>query len=554
MHRLMLLFGLMILALSFAITLAIAAGSGLAATPHNGIETFSKVTVSNAGSYTLSAAGLNLTSATSSSFAISAPSVTINGSTVLQNTPISIVAAPGGTFAITYNWRAAPVAGQYSVFVDFIDSTGTVQFQDNQQPPVSPSQWSGTLSYTHTVTVPASVAIGTYKIVAGLQLSSGYLSMTPGPGVTAFGNGYQTGTLTIAPTCSITSFGAVGDGKKDNRTAIQNTFNYATTHHCIAFIPAGSFAYSGNITATGIAVQGTGAASILMPLSLTNQALTVQGSGGSVYNLAMVSTATTRLSTPWSGMIWVDNAQNYYVENVLINGSSSIGIESYMSHGGFILNNTVENTLADSITQIAASYDITVSGNRVVNSGDDGISNNSYIGEPGAVHDITVQGNTVLHNRWGRGLEVSGGNNITFTGNYVDNTDGYADMYAGSESQWKTQSTSNVTFSGNTLVDSGPNQGSALVYNSEPAGYAVTNITISGNQFVNPKLTPFQVTGTGSVSGVVVENNTDYSTGQFTNSSNPNATFTLTGNRILAPSAYTAPLVPAGGGCNFSGC
>jgi hypothetical protein len=55
-------------------------------------------------------------------------------------------------------------------------------------------------------------------------------------------------------------------------------------------------------------------------------------------------------------------------------------------------------------------------------------------------------------------------------------------------------------------------------------------------------------------SGVVVENNTDYSTGQFTNSSNPNATFTLTKNRILAPSAYTAPLVPAGGGCNFSGC
>ena len=72
----MLLFGLMILSLSFAITLAIAAGSGLAetiaATPHNGI---------------------------------SAPSATINGSTVLQNMPISIIAAPGGTFEITYNWQ-----------------------------------------------------------------------------------------------------------------------------------------------------------------------------------------------------------------------------------------------------------------------------------------------------------------------------------------------------------------------------------------------------------------------------------------------------------------
>jgi hypothetical protein len=48
-------------------------------------------------------------------------------------------------------------------------------------------------------------------------------------------------------------------------------------------------------------------------------------------------------------------------------------------------------------------------------------------------------------------------------------------------------------------------------------------------------------------SGVLVENNTDYSTGQFTNSPNPNATATETGNQVLAPSAYTTPLVPSTG-------
>ena len=396
--------------------------------------------VSTAGTgYTLSATSPNLTSATSTSFTISAPANGSNGTTVLQSTPLSISATPGGTFEITYNWQAVPVTGQYSVFVDFIDSTGTIQFEDNAPPPTSLSVWTGTVAYTHAVTVPSTVPVGTYKIVVGLHSTSGNLSLTAGTGVTSLGSGeYQTGTLTLAPTCSITSFGAVGDGVTDNATAIQKTFNYAATNNCIAFIPAGTFAYSGNITATSIAVAGTGAASILAPLSVTNEALTLSGSGGSVSNLVMVSTATARLSTPWSGMIWINNATNYYVENVLINNSSSVGIMSYNSNGGYILNNTIENTLADSITQIAGSYNITVSGNRILNAGDDGISNNSYVGEP-LVHDITVQGNTVLNNLSGRGIEVSGGSNITFSGNYVDNTDGYADVYIASETQWNTR-------------------------------------------------------------------------------------------------------------------
>ncbi len=541
------------------ITLSLIGGTGLGGTltvtPQNGIATFSNLTVSTAGTgYTLSATSPNLTSATSASFAISAPANGSNGTTVLPNTPLSISATPGGTFEITYNWQAVPVTGSYSVFVDFIDSTGTIQFEDNAPPPTSPSVWTGTVAYTHTVTVPSTVAVGTYKIVVGLHSTSGNLSLTAGAGVTSIGSGeYQTGTLVLAPTCSITSFGAVGDGVTDNAAAIQKTFNYAATNNCIAFIPAGTFAYSGNITATSIAVAGTGAASILAPLSVTNESLTLSGSGGSVSNLVMVSTATARLSTPWSGMIWINNATNYYVENVLIKNSSSVGIMSYNSNGGYILNNTIENTLADSITQTAGSYNITVSGNRILKAGDDGISNNSYVGEP-LVHDITVQGNTVLNNLSGRGVEVSGGSNITFSGNYVDNTDGYADVYIASENQWSTEGVSNITVSGNTLVDGGPNQGSVIVYNSEGSLYIITDVTVSGNQFVKPGFVAVQFTGNGSETGIVLENNTDYSAGAFSESANSLAISTETGNQVQAPSAYTTALSPAAGGCSFSGC
>jgi hypothetical protein len=541
------------------VTLSLIGGTGLqgilSASAQNGVATFSNLSVSTAGSgYTLSATSSNLTSATSTSFTISAASVVTNGTTVLPSAPGSISATPGGTFQITYNWQAVPVPSGYSVFVDFIDSSGTIQFQDNAQPSTSPTVWTGTVSYTHTVTVPSTAPVGTYKIVGGLNSTAGDLSLTAGTDVTAIATGeYQTGTLTLASTCSIAQFGAVGDGVTNNATAIQNTFNYAASHGCIALIPAGKFAYSGTLTATSIAVTGTGAASILAPLDVQNEALILSGTGGSISNLAMISTATSRLTTAQTSMIWAANASNYYVNNVLINGSASAGIQSYTSNDGYIFNNTVENTLADSIEQATPAYNITVAGNRILNSGDDGISNNSYAGGE-LVHDITVQGNIVLNNLWGRGLEVSGGSNIVFSGNYVDNPDGYADMYISTETEWNTQGVSNVTVSGNTFLEGGPNQGTVFLYNSQGSTYSITNVTVSGNQFFSPPLAAVQYAGNGSETGITLENNMDYSTSGFSYAADPLAVVTQTGNQVLAPTALTQSMVTPGGGCNFSGC
>jgi polygalacturonase len=353
--------------------------------------------------------------------------------------------------------------------------------------------------------------------------------------------------------CSITSFGAVGDGKTNNLTAIQNAFNYASENHCTVLIPAGTFAYSGLLTATGIAVQGAGATSILNPTNSVDEAIELSGNGDSISNLVMISKATVRLTTPWSGMIWANGATNYSISNVLIDGSSSIGIMSYGSSNGKITNNTIENTLADSITQIAGANNITVSGNRTLNSGDDGISTVSYVGGP-AVYDITVKGNTVLDNLWGRGITVVGGNNVTFSGNYVDNPDLMSDIYIGAESESGTLGVSGAVVSNNTLMAGGYDQGTITIYNSQGATYAITGVTVSGNQIVKPLLTPVQFVGNGSESGSF-SNNTAYATGVFNgNSDNPLAVFKETGNKVLEPSAYTTPLVAPGGGCNFSGC
>jgi hypothetical protein len=253
-------------------------------------------------------------------------------------------------------------------------------------------------------------------------------------------------------------------------------------------------------------------------------------------------------------MIWVNGATNFTVDNLLIDGGSCVGIFNAAGQAGLIQNNTVENTLADSITNTNGAYNIMVKGNRVINSGDDGISNNSYLSDSNTVHAITIQGNTVLQNKWGRGLEVSGGSNITFTGNYVDNLDGYADMYIASEAEWKTQNVATITVTGNTFVNGGPNQGTAIIYNSEAGSTTIAGVNINGNQFVNPKAGAVQFAGNGSETGLIIQNNTDFSTSAFSFSSNRSASPAQTGNQVLPPSAYTTPLVPPGGGCSFSGC
>ena len=522
----------------------------------NGIATFLGLSIPTPWSaYTLTATSNSLTPAISSPFSITTPPVLNVPVTILQNSAPIIVGTPAASFNITYNWLASPLAGNDTVFVHFVAADGTIAFEDDHQPPIPTSQWSGPVSYTRTVQVPASAAGGAYKIVVGLTAASGNLGLTPGAGVLSAGpEQYQTGLLTVEPTCSIVTFGAIGDGVTDNANAIQQTFNYASQHGCIALVPSGKFAYTGTVTASGIAVTGNGADSILAPLDSTNEALILSGSGVSLSNLVMVSTALTRLTTPWSGMVWLENATNYYVENILIDNSSSVGIMSYNSHDGDISNNTIENTLADSITQINGSYNITVANNRILRSGDDGISSNSYIGQP-LDHDISIMANTVLGNLWGRGLEISGGSNITFIGNYVDNPDGFSDMYVASEKEWSTQGVDSVTVSGNTFIHGGPNQGTTIVYNSQGSQYNITNVSISGNTFINPPYVAAQFAGDGVESAIFVKNNTDYSSSlYFSASTDPLANVTQVSNQIFAPSSIAIPAEPAGRGCNFMGC
>ena len=507
------------------ITLALVGGTGLGgtltATPQNGVATFSNLTVSTAGTDTLSASSPSLTSATSTSF-------TISTATTIKP-PAGTVATPVLSPASGTNF-----SGTLTVTLSDATPSSTIYYTTNGTTPTTSSTvYTGALSITSTTTVQA------------IAVASGYAQ-------SSVGSATYNATTTAATGCidNITSYGAVGNGSTDNTTAINKAFAAAKTAGCSVEIPAGTFNYSNVLVANAIKVFGLGSTSILQATNTSDEAFELEGSSPAVSNLVLLGTGTTRTTAPQSSMIWVNGATNYTINNVVINGGSCTGIWDEGGSTGTEENVLVENTLADAITNTNGANNISEHNNLVINSGDDGMSNNSYTTDGNTVNHITINQNTVLRPPTARGLEVSGGNTITFSNNYVDveNSAGVADMYISSEtSSYQTQTSTNVTVTGNTFVHGGPNQGTVLLW-AQDAANTVSNVTLNGNQLYDTlTFTGVQVTGAGTLSNDLIENNNAYinPVSFYSNSATGSGnSITQTNNTTFATTAYPGPIAP----------
>jgi hypothetical protein len=119
--------------------------------------------------------------------------------------PTSVTA--GSNLSYSINFNAVKTTADQTIFVHFVDSTGTNRFVSSVTPSVRTTQWTGTVSTPITVSVPANTPAGTYKVMAGLYTTaSGRLPLTAGSGVTADNQTrYQVGTITVTtPTTPLT--------------------------------------------------------------------------------------------------------------------------------------------------------------------------------------------------------------------------------------------------------------------------------------------------------------------------------------------------------------
>jgi hypothetical protein len=133
-----------------------------------------------------------------------APAVAQSQTTVLQLGTPALSARPGQTVTLELRWNAVPMAEDYEAFVHFVDQDGVQQttFSGDHAPPVGTSVWNGAIAYSHTVTIPASAAPGTYTLRAGLYQRHepwARIALRPGPGVVLdCEQRYVIGTLTLS--------------------------------------------------------------------------------------------------------------------------------------------------------------------------------------------------------------------------------------------------------------------------------------------------------------------------------------------------------------------
>jgi hypothetical protein len=124
-------------------------------------------------------------------------------SQILMDSPVLVSGAQYTTISVTYNWYGYPMAKSYAPFVHVIDATGNIVIGPQFSLPVDTTVWSGPVTTTQPMNIPAALPVGDYRIVAGLfDLADWSIAARPslsvGPGVIDQGyKEYVVGTLRV---------------------------------------------------------------------------------------------------------------------------------------------------------------------------------------------------------------------------------------------------------------------------------------------------------------------------------------------------------------------
>jgi hypothetical protein len=172
---------------------------------------------------------------------------------------------------------------------------------------------------------------------------------------------------------NVKDFGAKGDGVTDDTNAIQNAANTAFSNHRGVFFPPGNYLHANFITFNGVAVTGSGAASVLLAVDPNNTTVVLTGSNPSMQNM-VISTAGLGLATPTpnTATLSVQNANSFTVANdTIVQGLDRVGIWVTNSSVGLVNACACDGTgnPADTGIVVGQSHNISVTGNQLQNEG-----------------------------------------------------------------------------------------------------------------------------------------------------------------------------------------
>lgn len=299
---------------------------------------------------------------------------------------------------------------------------------------------------TTTNAVPAATGDAPAGLAAVQpQGAPGSSSPVTEPGATA--------TSPPAPEVGVEAYGAIGDGVHDDTAALQRALDQVPTGTVLRLAAGRTYRQTDvlRIRRAGVHLSGPGElrATRQERSSLWIEADDVVLDG----NLLLTAPGTTRRFDAWEQMrLRLLPVSGTVVRDVTVDGAAAAGVYVGGARHFRLERVTVRNTRADGIHLTGGAAFGQVLSPTIINSGDDGVAVVSYGGDGPVVHDIEVRSPTVRGTRWGRGLSVVGGTDITYRDIDVSDSDAAGVYLAAEGAPWHTAAPVRVKVLGGTVT------------------------------------------------------------------------------------------------------
>ena len=274
----------------------------------------------------------------------------------------------------------------------------------------------------------------------------------------AVGNSFVPTPTRTPPIVSVESFGAEGDGVRDDTQAILNAMNSMANGGTLVF-PAGTYKYSSTLKLTKPNVKLWGYGATLKPTNVNSHAIQLRANNTHMYGFKKESPSWRRgdcqpHGVHCYGIVALLGSSNHEIIDNEVRYAT--GIFAINSTNVLIGRNTVYRTYADAIHVTGMSRDVKIFQNTVRENGDDMIAVVSYGDINGyQVKNVRIEDNDVAGNYWGRGITVVGGEDITIRRNSIKYTARGAGVLIYSENPpliaWVFTPVNNVLIENNTI-------------------------------------------------------------------------------------------------------
>jgi hypothetical protein len=177
----------------------------------------------------------------------------------------------------------------------------------------------------------------------------------------------------------------------------------------------------------------------------------LEGPDVAVRDVTIVGDAQKRSSSDRAMGLRAGGCTGLTIDGVTVRGVASGGILLRQCTGFRISGCLIEGTFADGIHVTERSRQGVISGNRCLDTGDDGIACVGYHKDGDVVSHVAITGNLVAGGK-ARGIACLGAHYVAISGNMISGT-GAAGIYLAQEQSYQTYAPRFVAITGNVLSD-----------------------------------------------------------------------------------------------------